>query len=191
MAVLWFKPWMGEFKLSDWHYLWHCSVMPSGQMAGSGRGTYAWNVNFHYPLMQRKTWERWIFIIELLKSKGYHTFQGQLSVCNALWKKSAPCVWKVPKEKHEKTLHGDCSFMLVPAPPWLPGLEYVGLQEPIISQNSLKWNGIWTLMPLNVYEDFRPDRWMGNCFALFCHSCQTSSTSHSSGRPTQATGRVF
>lgn len=35
----------------------------------------------------------------MLKFKRCYTFQGQLSVCNALWKKSAPCVWKVGNQR--------------------------------------------------------------------------------------------
>lgn len=193
MAVLWFKPWMGEFKLSDLHYLWHHFVMPSGKMVGSGMGTYTWNVNFHYPLMSMKTWERWTFILEMLKSKRYHAFQGQLSVCNVFWKKSAPCVWKAGNQRQNMkkkstlllSIDVDTSSTLVA---WLWIYRFTGTHQ---FSSSVKRNGIWALMPLNIHEDFRPDRWTDNCFALSCHLCQTLSTSHYSGRSTQDTGTIF
>lgn len=60
-----------------------------------------------------------------------------------------------PKAKHEKkNLHCYCPFMLIPATPWLPDFEYIGLQEPISSQ--VQWSGmgyelycLWTSMKIS------------------------------------------
>lgn len=70
------------------------------------------------------------------------------------------------------SIHVAISSTLVP---WLWIHRFSGAQQ---ISNPLKLNGIWTLTPLNTYEESRPDRWMENCFALFCHLTCVSDTKY-------------